>query len=253
MRRIAFVAVVALLVGCSNEPTAPGTDDQVTAFATQAEGTVLTAAGGYDADLYELRLFHGLPDDIKLTPEQEAKIKALVDAYKKATRADQQAFEAVLRDAKAAVKAHKSADDVKAILDKGAPIAGRLAKAAEDLKTAIDGVLTAAQRDWLASHAPKNCKKGSFPPLTDAQKTQMKAFEAAFETANKADLEAVRKGLDAIKAAVKAGASASDIQKILDGIKTPLDHLTTARKTLHDQLESVLTPEQKASGCIPLG
>jgi len=253
MRRIAFVAVAAFLVGCSNEPTAPGTDDQVTAFATQAEGTVLTAAGGYDADLYELRLFHGLPDDIKLTPEQEAKIKALVDAYKKATRADQQAFEAVLRDAKAAVKAHKSADDVKAILDKGAPIAGRLAKAAEDLKTAIDGVLTAAQRDWLASHAPKNCKKGSFPPLTDAQKAQMKAFEAAFETANKADLEAVKKGLDAIKAAAKAGASASDIQKILDGIKTPLDHLTAARKTLHDQLESVLTPEQKASGCIPLG
>ena len=61
MRRIAFVAVAAFLVGCSNEPTAPGTDDQVTAFATQAEGTVLTAAGGYDADLYELRLFHGLP------------------------------------------------------------------------------------------------------------------------------------------------------------------------------------------------
>jgi Spy/CpxP family protein refolding chaperone len=254
MRRIAFVAITATLVACSNDTTSPATgEDLVTAFATASQGTVLTAAGGYDADLYQLRLFHALPDDIKLTPEQEAKIKTLVEDYKKATKADQEAFDAILRQAREAVRAHKSGDDVKAILDKGAPIAARLATAAANLKTAIDAVLTAEQRAWLAAHAPKNCKRGSFPPLTDAQKAQMKAYEAAFETANKADLQAVKTGLDAIKAAVKAGGSAADVQKILDTIKAPLDRLTTARKTLHDQLQSVLTPEQKASGCIPLG
>jgi len=253
MRRICFVAIAALVAGCSNETTAPGTDDQIAAFASQAQATALTTAGGYDADLYELRLFHALPDNIKLTPEQETKIKALVDAYKKSTAADQKAFEAVLREARDAVKAHKSGDEVKAILDKGAPIAARLAAAAATLKTQIDAILTADQLAWLASHAPKNCKKGSFPPLTDAQKAQMKAYETAFETANKADLQAIKTALDAIKAAVKAGASAADVQTILDTIKAPLDRLTTARKTLHDQLESVLTAEQKASGCIPLG
>ena len=40
---------------------------------------------------------------------------------------------------------------------------------------------------------------------------------------------------------------------LLDGIKPALDRLEAARKTLQSQLEGVLTPEQKASGCVPLG
>ena len=34
-----------------------------------------------DADLFKLRLLHALPDSIRLSADQEAKIKALVDAY----------------------------------------------------------------------------------------------------------------------------------------------------------------------------
>lgn len=254
MRRIAFIAVAATFVACSHETTtAPATDDLVTQFESASLGTALTSAGGYDADLYELRLFHSLPDSIRLTPDQESKIKALVDAYTQSTKADRLAFEAVLKQARDAVRAHKSADEVKAILDQGAPIAGRLATAAANLKTAIDAVLTAQQLAWLASHQPKNCVKGSFPPLTDAQKAQMKALEQAFEITNKADLDAVRAGMAQIKAAVAAGKSVAEIQANLDGIKPAIDRLNAARKTLHDQLEAILTPEQKASGCIPLG
>ena len=256
MRRIAFVSLVAAtLVACSSDTTAPAasTDQQVTDFSINAFETALTVAGGYDADLYELRLFHALPDNLKLTPDQETKIKALVDAYKAATKADNDALNVILKQARDAVKAHKTAAEVKTILDQGAPIAARLAAAATDLKNKIDAVLTADQRAWLASHAPKNCKKGSFPPLTDAQKIQMKAYEEAFEQQSKTDLAAVKKGMDQIKDAVAAGKGPADIQAILDGIKPALDRLATARATLKTQLESVLTTEQKASGCLPLG
>ena len=257
MRRMALIVAAAALVGCSSETTSPAdstaSTDLITQFTNSALGDAFTAAGGYDADLFELRLLHALPDSIRLSADQEAKIKALVDAYNAATKADREALNAVLRLAKDAVRAHKSPADVKTILDTGAPIAARLATAAANLKTAIDAVLTADQLAWLASHAPKNCKKGSFPPLTDAQKIQMKAYEEAFEAANKADLQAVRKALDDVKAAIRAGKTAAEVQAILDAVKPAIDRLATARKTLHDQLESVLTPEQKASGCIPLG
>jgi Spy/CpxP family protein refolding chaperone len=255
MRRIAFLSLVgAALVACSNETTAPvSTEQQVTDFSISAFSTVLTSAGGYDADLYQLRLFHALPDSIKLTSDQEAQIKALVDAFKAATKADNDALNAIIKQAREAVHAGKTKDEVKAILDQGAPIGARLAAAASDLKNKIDAVLTADQRAWLVAHAPKKCAKGSFPPLTDAQKAQMKAYESAFEQANKADLAAVRTGMEQIKAAITAGKGPGDIQALLDSIKPAIDRLATARKTLQSQLESVLTPEQKASGCLPLG
>ena len=76
MRRIALVSLAALVVvACSNEATAPANStDEVTDFSIGAFGTALTSIGGYDADLYQLRLFHGLPDALKLTSDQEAKI-----------------------------------------------------------------------------------------------------------------------------------------------------------------------------------
>jgi hypothetical protein len=52
---------------------------------------------------------------------------------------------------------------------------------------------------------------------------------------------------------VNTGQSTADIQKILDAIKPAIDRLVTNRKTLKDQLQAVLTAEQKASGCLPLG
>ena len=255
MRRIVFVSLAALVIAaCSKEATAPAdSTDEVTDYSIGAFGTALTSVGGYDADLYQLRLFHGLPDALKLTSDQEAKIKALVDAYKASTKADRDALEAILHQARDAKKANKSDAEIKAILDQGIPIRTRLAAAEAKLKTDIDAVLTAEQRAWLASHGPKKCKLSKFLPLTDAQKAQMKAFEEAFEKANKADLEAVKAGLKDLKEAITSGKSAADVQKILDGIKPALDRLDAARATLKSQLEGVLTPEQKASGCVPLG
>ena len=254
MRRIVLVSLVAAaVVACSSDTTAPTNTDLIADFETASYGTVFTVAGGYDEDLYQLRLGNGLPDELKLTPEQEEKIGALVKAFKEANKADQDALRAIIREARQAKEDGKSDAEIKAILDKGTPIAAKLAAAAANLKTDIDAILTAEQRAWLASHEPKNCNKNRFPPLTDEQKTKIKEFEAAFKETSKADLRTVMTALKEIKNAALAGGSAADIQKILDGIKPVIDRLTAGRKTLKEQIESVLTAEQKASGCLPLG
>ena len=254
MRRTALIVVAALgLAACSNESTSPADISQISDFVIGASGTALTSAGGYDADLFQLRLLNGLPDDLKLTADQQAKIKALVDAFQAATKADRDALAGILRDAIAAIAAHKSRDEVKAILDKGAAIRARLSLAEAKLRSDIEAVLTPEQKAWLASHQPQRCDPSKFPPLTDAQKAQMRALETAFQTANKADIDAVQAAILQVRAAIAAGKSRDEIQAILDGVKPAIDRLEAARKTLRTQLEAVLTPEQKASGCIPLG
>jgi len=254
MRRIVlFSLVAAALVACSSDTTAPGSTDLIADFEAASSATQFTVAGGYDEDLYQLRLANGLPDELALTPEQEEQIKALVKAFKETTRADQEALRAIIREAKKAKRDGKSDAEIKAILDKGTPIAAKLAEAAAKLKSDIDAILTAEQRAWLASHEPKNCRKNRFPPLTDEQKTKIKGFEAAFRETSKADQHTVKTGLKEIDKAAHDGLSATDIQKILDRIKPAIDRLADARKTLKEQIESVLTAEQKASGCLPLG
>lgn len=254
MRRIVLVSLVAAaLVACSSDTTAPSSTDLIADFEAASSATQFTVVGGYDEDLYHLRLGNAFPDELELTPEQEEKISALVKAFKEANKADKEALKAIIREAKKAKKDGKSDADIKAILDKGAPIAARLAAAAAKLKTDIDAILTTEQRAWLASHEPKNCKKNLFPPLTDDQKSKIRGFEAAFKDSNKADVRAVNAALKEIKQAANSGKSAADIQKIIDGIKPAIDRLADGRKKLKEQIESVLTAEQKASGCLPLG
>jgi Spy/CpxP family protein refolding chaperone len=255
MRRTALIVVAALaLAACSNESTSPAGDiSQISDFAIGAYGTALTSAGGYDADLFQLRLLNGLPDDLKLTPEQQAKIKALVDAFHAATKADRDALAGILHEAMAAISAHKSRAEVKAILDKGVAIRQRLAAAEAKLRADIEAILTPEQKAWLAAHQPQRCDPSKFPPLTDAQKAQMRALETAFQTANKADLDAVQAAMQQVRAAVAAGKSRDEIQAIFNSVKPAIDRLEAARKALHDQLLAVLTPEQRASGCFPLG
>lgn len=120
---------------------------------------MFTVAGGDDEDLYQLRLGNRFPDELELTPEQAEKIQALVKAFTEAIKADREALKAIISEAK---EDGKSDADIKAILDKGTPIAAKLAAAAAKLKTDIDAILTAEQRAWLASHERKNCNKKSF-------------------------------------------------------------------------------------------
>jgi Spy/CpxP family protein refolding chaperone len=249
MRRIAFITLAAAaLAACSTETsTAPNTSDLT--MEAGAYGTALTVAGGYEPDLYQDRLTNGLPDSIKLTSDQQTKIKALIDAFKTSTKADHDALEALLRTARDLGKNKTTgADSVAKLLAKGAEITQRLAAAQTKLKADIDAILTAEQKAWLASHEPKNCKPAKFPPLSDAQKAQIKALEDAFQTNNKADLDAVKAALDSAK-----GKTKTEREAILAAVKPAQARLDAARKALKDAIKAVLTSDQKSSGCDPLG
>jgi len=250
MRSRVLLLLSALTVAaCSSEPSAPGPALDPNDIAIGAFGTAFTTAGAYEADLYELRLGNAFPDSIKLTDDQKARIKALTERYLEATKADREALTAILRRAAEAIKAGKSRAEVSAILALGIPIRERLAAAQAALKAAIDAVLTPEQRAWLASHRPARCDPSKFIPLTDAQKAQIRALEAAFVETNKADLEAVKTAFEQARA---AGSREAALQ-ILNAVRPAIDRLEAARRQLRSAIESVLTPEQRASGCIPLG
>lgn len=249
MRRIAFITLAAAaVVACSTETsTAPNTPDLT--INAGSFGGALTLAGGYEPDLYQDRLTNALPDSLKLTSEQQAKIKALIEAYNAATKADHDALAALLGKARDLGKSRTTgADSLAKLLAKGAEITARLVTAQSKLKSDIDAVLTADQLAWLTSHEPKKCKPGSFPALSDAQKAQIKALEQAFQTNNKADLDAVKAALDSAK-----GKSPAERDAILSTVRAAQARLEAARKALKEAITGVLTAEQKASGCIPLG
>ena len=242
MRRIAFVTLVALsLSACSKDTTAP--DASSLLIEAASTGTALTMAGGYDAGTYNTRLANALPDSIKLTADQQAAIRALVAAFEAATKSDRDSLQVILRRAREAGRG-----SVGTVLATAAPIIARLQAAEQRLKADIDAVLTAEQRAWLASHAPRNCRPDRFPALTDAQKTQIAALERAFVENNKADLEAVKAAFESAR-----GKSREEAEAILQGVAAARARLEAARKALRESIIGILTPEQKASGCLPLG
>ena len=87
-----------------------------------------------------------LPDALKLTAEQKAAITALHDAFMKATADDIAALQAIEKDAKAAIRAGKSRDDVRAILAKADPIRASVDAAFKKLQADIWAVYTPEQR-----------------------------------------------------------------------------------------------------------
>ena len=253
MRKTIVVLAAAFAISaCSSDSTAPTNFDLAT-FEAGAFGTALTIAGGYDADTYKDRLANGLPDSLALSDAQKAQIKSLVDAFVTATKADRDALAAIMKEAREAVAAGKTKTEVQAILEKGRPIRERLAAAEAALKKAIDAVLTADQRAWLSSHRPGGCKADQFPPLTDAQKAQIKALEQQFQTANAADLATMKAIYEEVAAAKRAGKSRDEIAAIIAKGADAAKRLATARAALRTSILAVLTPEQKASGCLPLG
>ncbi|MEO8575863.1 MAG: Spy/CpxP family protein refolding chaperone, partial [Gemmatimonadales bacterium] len=199
--------------------------------------------GGYDAGTYQNRLANGLPDSLKLSSDQQTAIRALITAFETSTKADRDALQSILRRAREGGRA-----SAPGILAEAAAIIARLQAAETKLKSDIDTILTADQRAWLASHTPRNCRPERFPALTDAQKAQISALEQAFQDKNKADLDAVKAAFDSAK-----GKSREEAERILQGTAAARARLEAARKALRESIVGLLTAEQKASGCLPLG
>jgi len=94
------------------------------------------------------------PDSLKLTPAQQAQIQALRDAFEAANKADLDALKAIHDAAVTAIKAGKTRDEVRAILETAKPILERLAANLAALRAAIGAVLTPEQQAWIAAHRP---------------------------------------------------------------------------------------------------
>jgi Spy/CpxP family protein refolding chaperone len=247
MRKSAVLLIAALVAAsCSQDVTEPADTlsslDAGAILAYDAAG--LSGPGRYLAGL------HRLPDNLKLSADQEAKIKALLVGFQETNKVDIEALAKINEEAKSAIRAGKSREEVAAIMARGDAIRARLDAAEKALQTAIEGVLTAEQKAWLDANQPKRCEPGSAPALTDAQRTQIRALIAAYDQANKADLDAVQAALERARAAQKNGASKAEIQAILDSVKANMDRLRVAQVELAKAIDALLTAEQRASACF---
>jgi Spy/CpxP family protein refolding chaperone len=263
MRKLLLLALTAgALAACSREASAPAQTDDIAALV----GSDLAVLGSFGAEAWAAGagpdalggvgtagwVLRALPPELKLTDAQVAQIRTLVEAFQKATQADREALGAIRKKAEEARRAGATREQVAQILATGRPIIERIAAAEARLHHAVLAVLTDRQRAWLASHSPRRCDAPAIK-LTDEQKSQISTLVAAFESANRADLDAVKAAMDAAAAAHKAGQSREEIRAILEAVKPARERLELARRALNQQIVALLTPEQKASGCYLKG
>ena len=82
--------------------------------------------------------------------------------------------------------------------------------------------------------------------LTAAQKTQIQTLVNNFQTANKADIDAMAAAHAAARVAHQAGKTREEIKAILDGAKAAADRVRANGEALHTAIQAVLTPLQRA-------
>ena len=163
LRLAPFIAAALIFAACEKSPTQANSS---LALLDAVDQAVLTfnATSGLPGEP-----FHGpgpgskgdargpgapFPDSLKLTPAQQAQIQALRAAFNAANAADLAALEAIRVQAAAAIKAGKTRDEVRAILETAKPILDRLKPKFDALGTATQTVLTAAQKAWITAHKP---------------------------------------------------------------------------------------------------
>ncbi|MBX9927623.1 MAG: Spy/CpxP family protein refolding chaperone [Gemmatimonadaceae bacterium] len=103
-----------------------------------------------------------LPDSLKLTDAQKAQMTAIRTAFETANATNLAALKAIHTEARAAVQAGKTRDEVRAILEKGKTIRDTMKPAFEAMHAAMQAVLTPAQKAWLDANRPP---KPPRPPL----------------------------------------------------------------------------------------
>jgi len=240
-RFVVLLGAISVLGACdrSTPPVAPATtaDDVVDLIPDYAVSPAASIdAAGIGASL--------LPDALKLTAEQKAAIAALHDAFMKATAADVAALQAIEREAKAAIRAGKSREEVRAILATGGPIVARLDAAFKKLQADIWAVYTPEQKAWIQAHRLHDCKRGSLQ-LTDDQVKAIRDLEQQFYVTVKPDLDLIRSIAAEAKKAREAGKTREEIAAILAGAIEPQRRVADAERKLQAAIFAVLTPDQR--------
>lgn len=246
IRRLSLLAATCLVAACNTDSTGPLIDDgSPVSLDGGALGVVAASGGSAGATAMVPRL----PADLKLSDAQRAQITQLVLAFQDATRADMLTLVGIQRQAEAARKAGKSNDEIRAILQTGATIRSRIEAADKKLRADIEAVLTPAQLAWIRANSPKACN-GAGVMLSHAQQAEIRNLMVAFEQANRVDLIAVARALEQARSAKRAGKTDAEVRAILQGVSAAQARIETAHKALQDQINAVLTAEQRASGCF---
>lgn len=246
MKKVAFLLSLAVaLVACDRDVTAP-----VDAAALLEAGGILAwdAAGMSGPGRY-LSALGRLPENLRLSAAQAAAIKAAVDEFLQATQADRETLASIDKAAAEAKRSGKSREEIRQILEQGAAARQRMEAAEQALQVRIEAILTAEQKAWLDANLPKRCDPRTAPPLTADQKTQISALVAGYEISNRADLDAVKAALEKARTAQKSGATRAEVKAILDAVRPAMARLAAAQAALHQAIDALLTPEQRASGC----
>jgi hypothetical protein len=251
---ILAVAALGSLPACNQDAAAPSDElDLVSSFALNG-GFAYGVDGGLPGrGLPELRRLDMLPDSIALTEAQESAISDLLEAFQADYAAQLEALNDIHERAHAAREDGASREEVHQILVEGDTIREALVEPLGELRDAINDVLTDAQKAWLLSRQYHRCDPSTATPLTDAQKAAIQALRTAFETANQADLDAVKAAMDAAREARQAGASRTEIEAILATVKEAMERLHAAGEQLRADIDAVLTAEQRASSCFGRG
>jgi Spy/CpxP family protein refolding chaperone len=248
------LGTLGLFGACSNDAAGPGDDlDLVASFALNG-GFAYGVEGGLPGrGLPELRRLDMLPDDIALTSAQESQISALLEAFQTEYQDELDALNEIHERAHAARTNGATREAVHDILEEGDTIRDELMEPLADLRDAINAVLTEAQKTWLLQRQYRRCDPASATPLTEAQQAQIEALREAFNTANQADLAAVKAAMDQAHEARRAGKSQTEIAAILAPVKEAMTRLQAAGEQLRVAIDAVLTPEQRASDCFGRG
>lgn len=241
VRFAVLLGAIAILGACdkSTNPVSPSTTpdnvvDLVPDYAVSPAATI--DAAGIGGSL--------LPDSLKLTAEQKAAIASLHEAFMKATAPDIAALRAIETEAKAAIRAGKPRDEVRAILAKSLPILTRLSEAFTRLQAAIWAVYTPEQQAWISAHRLHDCRSGSLQ-LTDAQVKAIRDLEQHFYADVKPDLDLIRSIVEEARQARAAGKTREEVAAILARAVDPQRRVADAERKLQAAILALLTPDQR--------
>ena len=241
-RFVMLFGAVALLAACDNSapvsPAAP--DDAVEVIELVPDYAVSPAASVDAAGVGAAQL----PEELRLTVEQKAAIAALHDAFMTATATDIAALRAIEQEAHAAIRAGKPRAEIRAILEKAAPILVRVQMAFRKLQADIWAVYTPEQRAWIESHRPRACGADAVR-LTEEQVKQIRALQERFYTTVKSDLELIRSIAEEARKARADGKSREEVAAILARAVEPQRRVAAAERTVQDAILALLSPEQQ--------
>ena len=256
LRKTLCATALALAVtACADHSTvAPAASATDASFAVAQASASLFGSDAVSADapfagLDRMWGLWQLPDSLALSAEQQATITSLVAAFRDQAAPLVAQLDSIRAKAVAARRTGASTANVRVMLAAGADVHVQLQAALDTLKQAITNALTPAQAAWVLAHEPGACDPQAAPPLTDAQRTQLQALVTAFQQANAADIATVRAAHLAADSAYHAGASASEIQAIVDAARPALDRLRAAQLTLQQQITAVLGTDQRPATC----